>query len=310
MHLQGANGGYQDHAVGHQPTVAAFDVEELLHADVRPKTSLRQHVAIWPHQLQRQLVGNDGGVAVGDVGEGAGMDEGGRALQCLHQGGHDGVFHQNGQRAAQPQVVGGNGFASAAGANDHAAQPLAHVGQGGGEGQDGHDLAGDGNIETGLAGEFFLWPFADGDAAQIAVVGVGDPSPGDAVRVNIQPGKAAALFGRQFVGIRFVDAQLLQAAQHNRGKGALSFFVRRAETVKQGVIALVRFVMHAGVDGGGQEVVGGGDGVNVAGQVEVEVFHGDDLAVAAAGGATLNAEGWPLAGLAHAGEDALIQVGA
>ena len=40
------------------------------------------------------------------------------------------------------------------------------------------------------------------------------------------------------------------------------------------------------VDGGGQEVVGRGHRVEVPGQVEVEVLHRDDLAVAAAGGAT------------------------
>ncbi len=48
------------------------------------------------------------------------------------------------------------------------------------------------------------------------------------------------------------------------------------------------------------EVVRGADGVDVAGEVEVEVLHGDDLAVAAAGGAALDAEDRAQRGLADA----------
>jgi len=44
--------------------------------------------------------------------------------------------------------------------------------------------------------------------------------------------------------------------------------------------------------------VGSGDGVHVAGQVEVEQLHRDDLAVAAAGGAALDPEGRTHGGLA------------
>ena len=53
---------------------------------------------------------------------------------------------------------------------------------------------------------------------------------------------------------------------------------------------------HARVNGGGHQVVGGGDGVDVAGEMEIEFFHRDDLAVAAAGRAALDAEGGALAG--------------
>ena len=49
-------------------------------------------------------------------------------------------------------------------------------------------------------------------------------------------------------------------------------------------------VMEAVVDEGGREVVGRADGVDVAGQMEVEVLHRDDLAVAAARGAALDPE--------------------
>ena len=54
-----------------------------------------------------------------------------------------------------------------------------------------------------------------------------------------------------------------------------------AEAAEEGLVALLRLVHHAGVDLRGDEVVGGGDGVDVAGEVEIEVLHGDDLTVPA-----------------------------
>ena len=52
-------------------------------------------------------------------------------------------------------------------------------------------------------------------------------------------------------------------------------------------------VVEAVVDEGAGQVVGRADRVDVAGQVEVEVLHRDDLAVAAAGGAALDPEDRP-----------------
>ena len=49
-------------------------------------------------------------------------------------------------------------------------------------------------------------------------------------------------------------------------------------------------VHEVAVDHGGEQVVGRADGVDVAGEVEVEVLHGDELRIAAAGGAALDAE--------------------
>ncbi len=60
-------------------------------------------------------------------------------------------------------------------------------------------------------------------------------------------------------------------------------------------VALVNMV----VDHGREQVVGRGDGVEVAGHVQVELLHGHNLAVAAARRAALDAESRPLAGLAH-----------
>jgi hypothetical protein len=52
----------------------------------------------------------------------------------------------------------------------------------------------------------------------------------------------------------------------------------------------------SGCRGTRRQVVRRADGVDVAGQVEVEVLHRDDLAVAAAGGAALDPEHGPRLG--------------
>ena len=49
-------------------------------------------------------------------------------------------------------------------------------------------------------------------------------------------------------------------------------------------------VVEVIVQGGGEQVVGGGDGVKVAGEVQVDLVHGHDLRAAAAGAAALEAE--------------------
>ena len=121
-----------------QARVAALDVHELLHADVGAEAGFGDDVI---GQFEGDLVGDDGAIAVGDVGKRSGVHEGGRALQGLHQVGLDGVLHQDGQRAGHAQVLGGDRFALLVGAKDHAAKALAHVCQAGGQGQDGHDLA-------------------------------------------------------------------------------------------------------------------------------------------------------------------------
>ena len=52
------------------------------------------------------------------------------------------------------------------------------------------------------------------------------------------------------------------------------------------LVALLNMV----VEHGGQQVIGGTDSVEVAGKVQVDVFHGDDLGPTAAGSTALNAK--------------------
>ena len=57
-----------------------------------------------------------------------------------------------------------------------------------------------------------------------------------------------------------------------------------------------------------EQVVGGGDGMEVAGEVEVELLHRYDLAVAATGRPALDAEGGAHAGLAQGKDRRLADV--
>jgi len=59
MHLEGAHRRDEQDAIGAQARVAAFDVEELLHAHVRAKPRLGHDEAVPAHQLERNLIGDD-----------------------------------------------------------------------------------------------------------------------------------------------------------------------------------------------------------------------------------------------------------
>ena len=48
------------------------------------------------------------------------------------------------------------------------------------------------------------------------------------------------------------------------------------------------------VEHSGDQIVRGADGMDIAGQMQVEILHWHDLAVAAAGRPALNAKGRPL----------------
>ena len=205
-----------------------------------------------------------------DVGERPGVHQRRCAFQRLHQRRHDGVLHQDGHRAGDAQVLGGHRVAGIAAADDDTAQPLAHVLEAGGERQDRHHFAGYGDVVAGLARHtILLGSQADNDLAQRAVVDIHNPVPGDRIRV---------------------DVQRLEAG----------YFLE--------TLAIVTLVHDTGVDRGGQQVVGGSHGMDVARQMQVEIFHRHGLAIAAAGSAALDAEGRSLRGLANAGKDALAQV--
>ena len=139
-------------------------------------------------------------------------------------------------------VVGGDGTAVEGIGHDHAAQPGLQVGDVTGQTQNGHDLAGHGDVEAVLPGDTLHFAAqAVDDVAQLAVVHVHAALPDDLLDVDAQ-------------GVALLDVVVQQS---------------------------------------GQQVVGRADGVEIAGEVKIDVLHGDDLGIAAAGGSALDAEHRP-----------------
>ena len=159
-------------------------------------------------------------------------------------------LEQDGHRAGDLEVLGGDGLAVLVVADDDPAE-RARAGRcrSRGQGEDGHDLGRHGDVEAGLAREAVLRP----------------PRPTTMSR----------------------SARSLMSTT-------------RGQSDRDGVDAERVAVVDVVVDERRRQVVGAADRVDVAGQVEVEVLHRDHLAVAAAGGAALDAEDRAHRGLADA----------
>ena len=191
-----------------------------------------------------------------DVGEGAAVHERRRAFQRLHEVRLEGVLQQRGHGALRLEVAGRDGLVVARVAHDDAGQALFEVGDGGGQAEDGHDLAGNRDVEAVLARHAVgLAAHAVHHVAQLAVVHVHAALPGDLLHVNAQ-----------------------------------------------GIALLNVVVQHRG-----QQIIGCANGVEVPGEVEVDVLHRNDLSIAAAGRAALHAKYRAQRGLAQANDRLLAQ---
>ncbi len=174
-------------------------------------------------KLEGHLVSQDRAVSDADVCEGACVDKHGGTLQALHQVGLDGVLHQSSQGATGADIVASDGVAALRARHDHAAEALPHISQAGAEGQDGHALAGHRDVETSLAGVALLrGSVSNKDPAEVPVIDVQDTAPSDGIGVDVETGKATNLVLGKRVGVRLVNAQLLQPAEHYGGKGTLA----------------------------------------------------------------------------------------
>jgi hypothetical protein len=184
VHLERADGGDHDHAIGLEARLAALDVEELLHAEVGAEAGFGDDVI---RQLECGRGGDHRVAAVRDIGEGAAVDEGRRAFQGLHQVGRDRFLEQRGHGAVALEVLGAHGFALARIGDDDVAEPLFQVVEIPRQAEDRHHFGSDRDIEAGLA------RITVGDAAkrthdlaQCAVVHIHDAAPDDAARVDTE----------------------------------------------------------------------------------------------------------------------------
>ena len=245
VHLQRPDSGYHHHGGGGQPGGAALDVQELLRPQVSAEAGLGDGVLAG---AQGHPGSQDAVTAVSNVGEGAAVDKGGGALQGLHQVGLDGLLQEGGHGPLGVELAASHRLAGEIVAHHDAAQPLFQVGDGAGQAQHRHDLAGHGDVKAVLPGHA-VGPAAHAvhDEAQLPVVHIQAALPGDAPHVDAQ-----------------------------------------------GVALLNVVIQH-----GGQQVVGRADGVDIPGEVEVDVLHGHHLGIAAAAGPALDAEHRPQGGLPH-----------
>ncbi len=219
------------------PGLAAFDVDEFLRAEVGAEAGFGHDVI---GKLERRGGGHHRVAAMRDIGEGAAMDEGGRAFQSLHQIGRDRFLQQRRHGAMRLQIARAHRFALAGIGDDDIAEPLLQVVEILGQAEDRHHFRSHGDVEAGFA------RIAVGDAAERA----DDLAQGAVVHIHdAAPDHAAAIDAERIAPVDVIVDQ------------------RREQVMRRG------------------------DGVEIAGEVQIDVFHRDDLGIAAAGRAALHAEG-------------------
>src|SRR5689334_3463597 len=117
----------------------------------------------------------------------------------------------------------------------------------------------------------------------MSVVDIQYASPGDCLRVDIQPSEFADLLLSQIIWVGLIDPQFLEAAEHDWSKFALALLCRHKSLVERPILLCV-LMEDAGLDSSGKQVICRGDGVDVACKMKIELIHGNDLAVASSSG--------------------------
>ena len=138
-------------------------------------------------QAQTHFLGNDTARAVGDIAEGSGVNQGGRAVGGLDQIGENGFCEQRHHSSGRAEVASADRFSVTGNSDDDAIEPPAKILEIFRKGDDGHDFRSGGDDEAGLAAAaLFLAVERNGDAAQGAVVHVDGTRPGDALGIKMQ----------------------------------------------------------------------------------------------------------------------------
>ena len=262
VHLERADGRDQNRDVRGQAGQTGLDVPELFKADVGSEAGLGDMVI---EQLECQTVSDDRGLADGDVGERAGVNENRLMLDRVAHGGVDGVAHPRGHGAGNFEIFAGDGLAAAGVSNNDLADALAQILEVTRDSQDCHQLGADGDAELGLHHEAVQTAAdADDDVAQALRAEVHDPAHLDALRVDVEA--LEALLG-------------------------------------QPLVVVVALVLHTRVQGDHRQVVRVHNVVDIAGQAEGELGHRHQKGVAAAGRSALDVHGRAAGGLTQRAAD-------
>ena len=173
--LERPDGGDEHRGGGVETGLAALDVEELLRPEVGAEARLGDDDVAEPQRRPRR---DDRVAAVGDVGEGPAVDEGGVVLERLHEVRQDRLGEQHRHRPVGLEVARRHRPPVAGLADDDGAEPALEVGAVGREAEDRHHLGRGDDVEAGLAGEAVPRPpERDGEIAERPVVHVDDAPP-------------------------------------------------------------------------------------------------------------------------------------
>ena len=107
VHLQPAEGSYEDGERRLEACRATLDVVELLCTEIRTEASLRDRVV---GVRQCHAGGEDRVAAMGDVSKRTAVDEGRGMLGRLRQIGLDSVEEEDGDRTRYPEITHGEGL--------------------------------------------------------------------------------------------------------------------------------------------------------------------------------------------------------
>jgi hypothetical protein len=170
---EGPYGGHQDHGLGDEARGSGHHVHELLQAQVGGEARLLDHVV---GQAQGEAARPHGVGAVGDVAEGAHVDEGRVPLRRLHQVGEEGLPEKGGHGPHRPQVLGVDRLPLVGEAHPDLPQAALQVGEVLGQAHEGHDLAGHRELKPPFPGHAVgPAPEAQDDVPQGPVVHVYGP---------------------------------------------------------------------------------------------------------------------------------------
>ena len=182
--LEGTDSGHQHAGAGGDAGIAALDIQELLGTQICTEACLRDDVI---GQREAELGGHDAVAAVGNVGKGAAVDDGGVVFQRLNEVRVKGILEQRGHGTGGTDVASRDGLAFVGVGADDLRQPLLQVGDAGGQAEDRHDLAGNGDIKAVLTGgTVHLAAQTIHDEAELAVVHIHAALPGDAAGIDVQ----------------------------------------------------------------------------------------------------------------------------
>eukprot|EP00042_Codosiga_hollandica_P053830 m.715111 g.715111 ORF g.715111 m.715111 type:complete len:501 (-) comp58785_c0_seq2:2202-3704(-) len=220
------------------------------------------------------------------------------AFHCLHECWLDCVLHKHSESASNAQVVCCHRVALTVTRKHNLFHALLHVVQISGESQDSHQLARNSNVKLCLASKALLCcSLTNRNLAQEPIVRVHHSAPSESGLVDIQTSKSTNLIIIKLTWLSLCDAKLLEALDLCNSE-----LVVRDQAPKQGLVGLGALVEHACINGSCKKIVGSSDGMNIACQMQIELFHRDHLRVPSTSSPSLDAKRWALRWLAQTGE--------